>query len=167
MQWELLDFKVSCNSFSYSCSSYSFSSNYRLKYLTCISLPSINAPCIIAIIDEQEEAQHDDLCSSLRYHHLGVDRCRLRLWTRVACVDPTISPVPTRTDDPAQPPLESDFWYPSPLQPGQVEPLRWRHDNKTVCPYTLAVGLPPILRETLLKFAEQKGIVKDVSQCPL
>lgn len=59
----------------------------------------------------------------------------------------------------AEVPLESDFWYPSPLQPGQAEPLRWRQDNKTVCPYTVAVGLPPNLRETLLQFAEEKGIV--------
>ena len=74
-------------------------------------------------------------------------------------MDPAICPVSKHTDDPAQPPPESDFWYPSPLQPGQVEPVRWRRDNKAVCPYTLAVGLPPSLRETLLQFAEKRGLV--------
>lgn len=55
--------------------------------------------------------------------------------------------------------IPSDFVHSPRLKPGEIETIRWSDTNKTVNPYSLRVGLDPMVSRELLAYATKLGIV--------
>ena len=46
------------------------------------------------------------------------------------------------------------------MKPGDIRPIRWRHNRKVVTPHGLLMGTPSKIRESLLEYAERMGIIE-------